>query len=664
MDTERGTYPERQVVPGQDGHDTDHSSDDHAADSTPIIGEKIYDDRKAWITVAASSLTMFVYLGVIYSWGIMQVKLVETTGSSLTTLTFVGSMATSFMICFSIVSDKIISRIGYRLAALTGGFFMGLGEVLASFTTNHVVALFFLHGLVFGLGGGLCIFSVSTAPMGLFKNHKALAMGFVFGGGSLGSAIMSVVANYLVKDLGVSWTFRILGFILWGVSIPASYFLPRRMTSGKQASRQLQWYRFKEPRFLLLVGGTILSCFPLFIPPYFIPIFSRSMGYTKEIGIVILACWNLASTLGRVIAGWVADTLLGPVESLAICMLFMALSSLIVWPLSSSIGIFSVYLIFNGIGCVVLIQGIVAARGAVTERQSSGCLVAATGFASLNGGTTGGAGGTEVTVTTQADLEKYASASGKYVIKISGRITISPLGKEIKIASDKTVIGLGTSGELYQGGLGLNGARNIIIRNLKIGHTNLNDGVENDRDGVQADTVSNIWIDHCLFEDGGDGLVDLRKDTTYFTVSNNIFRNHDKTFGIGWTENVTARGTINHNWFDNTNQRNPSADNLAQAHLYNNYLYGVTSYGHYARGSTNARVENVFFEKTKNPLTKDSGAVLNASGNTYKSCTGTTAANSGTSFDPKSLYSYTLTATADVPAYVKANAGPRASVCS
>ncbi|KXH69145.1 major facilitator superfamily transporter [Colletotrichum salicis] len=351
METEKGTCPERQAVPSQNGHDTDHSSEDHAADSAPKVEGQTYDDRKAWLTVAASSLTMFVYLGVIYSWGIMQVKLVETTGSSLTTLTFVGSLATSFMICFSIVSDKIISRIGYRLAALIGGIFMGLGEVLASFTTYHVVALFFLHGLVFGLGGGLCIFSVSTAPMGLFKKHKALAMGFVFGGGSLGSAIMSVVTNYLVKDLGVSWTFRILGFILWGVSIPASYFLPRRSSSGKKTSRQLQWYRFKEPRFLLLVGGTVLSCFPLFIPPYFIPIFSRSMGYTKEIGIIILACWNLASTLGRVVAGWVADSLLGPVESLAICMLFMALSSLIVWPLSSSIGIFSVYLIFNGIGC-------------------------------------------------------------------------------------------------------------------------------------------------------------------------------------------------------------------------------------------------------------------------------------------------------------------------
>ncbi|OLN97177.1 putative transporter MCH4-like protein 2 [Colletotrichum chlorophyti] len=357
MDSDMEKNSSSPVSPGalpvarQDGHGTDRSSDDHPSTPVPYSKEPTYDDRKAWVTVAASSFTMFVYLGVIYSWGIMQVRLVETTSSSLTTLTFVGSLATSFMICFSIVSDKIVCRIGYRLAALIGGFFMGLGEVLASWTTHHVVALFFLHGLVFGLGGGLCVFSVSTAPMNLFKKHKALAMGFVFGGGSLGSAVMSVVTNFLVKDLDVAWTFRILGFILWGVSIPASYFLPRREALSKKGSRQLQWYRFKDPRFLMLVVGTVLACFPLFIPPYFIPIFSRSMGYSKEIGIIILAAWNLSSTLGRIAAGWVADTLLGPVESLAICILFMSLSSLIVWPLSSSIGIFSVYLIFNGIGC-------------------------------------------------------------------------------------------------------------------------------------------------------------------------------------------------------------------------------------------------------------------------------------------------------------------------
>lgn len=74
-----------------------------------------------------------------------------------------------------------------------------------------------------------------------------------------------------------------------------------------------------------------------------------------------------------------------------------------------------------------------------------------------------------VTVTTQADLAQYAAAAGKYVIKVQGRITISPKGTEIKVASDKTIIGVGTTGEINQGGFNLKGVSNVIIRNLKIG---------------------------------------------------------------------------------------------------------------------------------------------------------------------------------------------------
>jgi pectate lyase len=35
--------------------------------------------------------------------------------------------------------------------------------------------------------------------------------------------------------------------------------------------------------------------------------------------------------------------------------------------------------------------------------------------------------------------------------------------------------------------------------------------------------------------------------------------------------------------------RNPSADNIALCHMYNNYLQNVTSYGNYVRGLTKAR---------------------------------------------------------------------------
>jgi pectate lyase len=127
---------------------------------------------------------------------------------------------------------------------------------------------------------------------------------------------------------------------------------------------------------------------------------------------------------------------------------------------------------------------------------------------------------------------------------------------------------------------------------------------------------------------------------------------------------VTAEGTAHHNWFDGTNQRNPSADNLRHAHLYNNYLSGVTSYGHYARGGTNARLENIYFLNTKNPITADGGATLTTTGSVFAGSSGQPAANQGTAFKPSDYYQYTLDATVNVPSVVQANAGPRASVCS
>ncbi|KAF3100219.1 hypothetical protein TWF569_007371 [Orbilia oligospora] len=306
-----------------------------------------------------------------------------------------------------------------------------------------------------------------------------------------------------------------------------------------------------------------------------------------------------------------------------------------------------------------------SAATTTSSSSNSNCQAAAHGFASLNGGTTGGNGGTVVVVNNWADLKKYATSSGKYVIKVSGKIVASPTGEEIKVANDKTIVGIGSTGEIYGGGFGLMNVKNIIIRNLKIGNTYDGDweGKTHDWDGIQSDTSSNIWVDHCIFERGADGLIDLRLDSNYITISHVTFRNHNKVLGIGWTDNVITQATIHHCYFQNVGQRNPSADNLKYAHMYNNYLNNATSYGHYSRGKTNMRVENCYFEKVRNPLQRDDTAVLVASGNTYVSCTGSTAANSGTAFNPSSFYSYTLDSTANVPNIVKSEAQPKASIC-
>ncbi|WP_433375539.1 RICIN domain-containing protein [Actinoplanes sp. CA-142083] len=287
----------------------------------------------------------------------------------------------------------------------------------------------------------------------------------------------------------------------------------------------------------------------------------------------------------------------------------------------------------------------------------------ADGFAQ---GTTGGAGGTTVTVTTYADLLKYATSSAAYTVKVSGTITVPTYGYEIPVASNKTIIGVGASGRIKGGGFFLGtGIHNVIIRNLTIGDTAVAsddpDDKDFDYDGIQMDTADHVWIDHNTFTNINDGYIDSRKDTSFVTVSWNQLGNHNKTFGIGWTENVTARMTIHHNWLHDTNQRNPSADNLAYAHLYNNYLQNISSYGNYSRGATKMVIENSYFDHVNNPYYPDSTAQLKQTGSVVVSCTGRQE-TSGSAFTPSSFYSYTLDSAANVPSLVKTYSGPQASI--
>ncbi|MDK1347479.1 pectinesterase family protein [Streptomyces sp. 378] len=299
----------------------------------------------------------------------------------------------------------------------------------------------------------------------------------------------------------------------------------------------------------------------------------------------------------------------------------------------------------------------------------------ADGFASVNSlgqnGTYGGRGGKTVTVKTLADLEKYATAAEPYVIVVAGTITMNPVGKEIKVKSDKTIVGQGTAGHIVGGGFFLGqGVHNVIIRNLTI--RDAYQGIWNDKDhdfdAIQMDGAHHVWIDHNDLRHMADGLIDVRKDSTNVTVSWNRLSDNNKTFGIGWTQNVKTDITIHHNWIRETEQRNPSTDNAAHAHLYNNFLEDApgtaikSAYGNYARGGTKMVLENSLFRGVNNPVIKDSGAAIVQRGNVFSGTSGRNESGGGSAFDPKAYYSYTLDKADALPALLKSQAGPRASI--
>lgn len=99
---------------------------------------------------------------------------------------------------------------------------------------------------------------------------------------------------------------------------------------------------------MLLMGA--VATFPLFVPPFLLPLYVSSVGLSTEVGAAVLASWNLASAVGRIGMGFGADAVVGPVNSMFLSLLLVGVSALALWPFASSLGLVIFFAIVNGVG--------------------------------------------------------------------------------------------------------------------------------------------------------------------------------------------------------------------------------------------------------------------------------------------------------------------------
>jgi hypothetical protein len=131
-----------------------------------ICPEDDWDKKEGWPVVGAGSAIFFVYLGLIYSYGIVQLHLTESRLASVSTLSFIGSVAAAIGPLTGTIVARIIRRIGYRATAFTGSIFLGLGEFTAGWSTKSVPAMFVTQGILFGVGASL-LFLVYILPFSM-----------------------------------------------------------------------------------------------------------------------------------------------------------------------------------------------------------------------------------------------------------------------------------------------------------------------------------------------------------------------------------------------------------------------------------------------------------------------------------------------------------------
>lgn len=210
---------------------------------------------------------------------------------------------------------------------------------------------------------------------------------------------------------------------------------------------------------------------------------------------------------------------------------------------------------------------------------------------------TGGTGGPTVTVTNASQLISEMQSSGRKIVQVSGTISISGMQD---VASDKTIIGLGSGATITGGGLDVDGVNNVIIQNLNF--RNWGDDGVNLQDGS-----TNVVIDHNTFSNGSDGALDIKRASDLVTVSFNRFSSHDKTMLLGHSDSNGSqdrghlRVTYHHNWFDGTNQRHPRVRFGNPVHVFNNLYTNIGSYGVASTIEGGVLVERNYFENVDDP---------------------------------------------------------------
>ncbi|GAA5847378.1 hypothetical protein JCM9279_000265 [Rhodotorula babjevae] len=319
----------------------------------------------AWSQVSACFTLFFSTVGGIYSWGVFQDALVTADVASASTLAFVGSTQATMQALLAIPISRLIAAYGPRRVALFGTACTALGPLLASFCTRSVPGLLVTEGLVFGIGEACCFFCAATLPSMYFRSRRNVATGIVYSGAGVGGAVLSITTSALLQRTSLEWTFRSLALIMLGLNLPASFALRTRLERQplRGGDKRFDWTLFKNTQFLLLLLGTSISLFPLFVPPFFLPLYATSAGFSKTAASWILAGFNLSSAAGRIAFGLGADRYLGSLNSLIICLFFNGLSAFVLWPFASALGPLIAFIVVNGVcagGTFSLIPGVLS----------------------------------------------------------------------------------------------------------------------------------------------------------------------------------------------------------------------------------------------------------------------------------------------------------------
>ncbi|KAJ5142549.1 Major facilitator superfamily domain general substrate transporter [Penicillium bovifimosum] len=285
---------------------------------------------RSWCVVAGSFCLLMASYGVMNSSGILQSYLHthQLASYSPSAVGWIPGLFTFFGLSVSVQVGPMFDRYGPKgiLIAGTALYVTGLMVLAESYRYWHFVLTL---GVLSGTGGALLSTVALASVPQWFDRNAGLAIGISMSGAGVGGVVFPFMLRAGFTNLGFKWTIRLLALVALVLCAAGFVLVKARLPKGRSRST-INLRSLKDARFTWLTLGIFALELEVYAGLGLYPTYVIMQGFSTDTSVILLAVLNVFSTVGRLLAGGIADRY-GRINTQGALIVLGALSVFVIW---------------------------------------------------------------------------------------------------------------------------------------------------------------------------------------------------------------------------------------------------------------------------------------------------------------------------------------------
>ncbi|XP_039703066.1 monocarboxylate transporter 13 [Pteropus medius] len=292
------------------------------------------DGGWGWMVVLSAFFQSALVFGVLRSFGVFFVEFVAAFEEQAARVSWIASIGIAVQQFGSPVGSALSTKFGPRPVVMAGGFLAALGMLLASFATS-LTHLYLSIGLLSGCGWALTFTPTLACLSRYFSRRRSLATGLALTGVSL-SVAFAPFFQWLLNRY--AWRGALLLVSALSLHLVACGALLRPLSLTEDPAMggpgaQLISLLHHGPFLCYTVALTLINT-GYFIPYVHLVAHLQDLNWDPLPAAFVLSVAAISDLVGRVVSGWLGDTVPGPVARLLILWTTVTGVSLALFPVA------------------------------------------------------------------------------------------------------------------------------------------------------------------------------------------------------------------------------------------------------------------------------------------------------------------------------------------